>query len=721
MPITRNARIVRIKPTWLTVEADLVYTETQVGSQIAFTVPSAIGVLSLQLQIMVGGEALTAPIAVALDDPAPIYVRDAASVGETVYGIWNAITSAGAELAPLLTEVASATTEPGGGGPDWSWVSGLDLSTDVDWEPLDGSNGWVTTGRRGVATVASTLDEPPSGFIFEGVRGVTAIGETPTPPASALQPFVDAVDALFPDLEYGVTGDTWTSSGGALVGYTNDFHIYAKHSATGERRLINSFSFVAEPEIDPGDPGTEIDTINVNATGGDATAAWNDAIAKAQARITAGTAGKYVIGLPTYDYGEKTVTLKAGASQEIVFKSIQDDIGSGIAGAKIRRLTLNKAENLSYSFINFDREGVSPNIDAVVKLIAAKNIGLRHSQVRLKAKPAGGFSDLYVAHPTTGKLHLPAYNISGYGIHITGDGTTGSSGVEILEVAIYGPFKRALGGSMNNVTVRRCIWAEINADNVQMGGASGYLLENNWFARNLHPEQKPDGSDWVHCDMHQMDANWSNSDYVFDGVVLRGNVGMLSTINSGALKLPYQGLFTSDAHNRNVTMEDNIIITSTVTGAGFGDNKLGLASGNIARRNTLLPLVDWDRQSGFRQGTWIYQRPGMVPSQSVQNAWAATAAILMTQVTNSLKIVVEDYNFAAVNEYYENARRFASFYDARPVAGKATHYSYSGGTKMGAYQTYERVIEDKVGMPRAGRARWIWEADYNHLGQIDVP
>lgn len=743
MPLTRNPRVIGLRPTWLVAQGSIIAAGTDIGTEIEFVKPMALGLVSYSLQLYRAGTpnvAIGSPIPVALSDPNPKYTRASADLGLGIVGEWSGVTATGAPLPTLRTATSSVTTTPS--TDIWSWF-GTIPNNYITWVPVsDADSGWVATGRRGKATVTTSLAAPPAGFVYEAVRGQTPPGGTPTPNWALAQEFNTGATPLFPDLVYGTTADDWTSGNGAIAGNTNDFHVAARHIASGERRLAKLLSFTAEAPVSVDPVGTGAPTIDVNATGVSASAAWSDAIAKAQARITTGTAGRYVIGLPTYNYGDRTLTnLKANPGQEIAFRSITLNTGAeNVGGAKFTYLRLDNCNRVHFYDVDIDREGVSSAAyNELVLVIGCKSCGLHAGRVRLCAEPGGGWLSMYVPHPLTGQYHMNPDVMKSKG-NSSSDGDkagiklatdtkgTSAAGDDVFtedfvleDTLIFGPFQRAFLNSGIRTQTRRNIWEWLSGDNMQTSYGGGHITEHNWFARDINPCLRSDAKDWVHNDGSQKDAYWSGSTYVYDGCIDRGNVMMLRNIYAptGALQLPYQGIFTSDALQANALIEDNIIITNTPTGVGLGSG--APSATNVVRRNTLLPVVDWSRQSTLDKGTWIYAYPGLNAAASVDNVQVCNETSPVPVVSSSLYLKCTRNGFSIVETEYELVRRNSSFYDARPKSGRPTHWAYTGGTKKGAWNRFDQVINQGIGVPQRGPALKSWGRQYNATAQITLP
>lgn len=724
MPFTRKTRIVGPYAQWLTMQAEYSSPGTGVGAVIEWLVPPATGIIGHLLTIRSGTGLDTDPVIAtqswAVGDPRPTYVRR--TVGERPYATWDPITATGRRLPPLRSALAPATTAADAG--IWASVPTTIPDGAITWVPMTGAGSYVTSGRRGVATVTTAWAAPPAGFVAEAVRVVAAPDVDPSPPTSLLSTFA----TLFPSLVPGTTPASWTSANGALAGPTpetsdrNCWAVYYRHVASGQRRLLRIYEFVAQADVITW-PSTGIDAINQTATGADLNALWTDAIAKLQARITNNNPGKHVVGLPDGNYGVRSISLQGNPDQELVLRSVNDNVGDGRPGARLTQLTLDAVKNTSISFLNADRDGLGYSKNNI-SILGGQNVGVRYCNVELMHPVDGNYSSFYTTFANNGLLHY-AGNGDTYGIEIRAKGSALPDGLRVENNAIRGPFQQGIGGALSNVTEKNLL--RLNAHNDvksddYMFVQGSWVEEENWGSRDLHPAYslKSNGTiDIDHSDFRQAQAQWSLGQLgywlTFDGLVSRRCVSLLRSCLGGVTQVSRQGVFSSDGNQANALIEGAIIATNHVTGIGLSQNTPGASTGNIVRYNTLLAVIDYPRASTLGGGTWVYSVNGLNGPASVRNVFANSDPASDWMI-DCLRLPVASHNWTRQDEYYTSARRASSFYDYRPVLASGCHYSDTD--PKGAYATFERVIEDKIGFPKAGPARWLWEATYNAAGQI---
>ncbi len=134
----------------------------------------------------------------------------------------------------------------------------------------------------------------------------------------------------------------------------------------------------------------------------------------------------------------------------------------------------------------------------------------------------------------------------------------------------------------------------------------------------------------------------------------------------------------------------------------------GTAKNNRALFNTALRVIDYHGNTLDESRMTI---AGLVEAQrNVQCGYAGAG------IGNGLNIVMKKGDYSASLAYYTNPAMSASFYDYRPVAGKPTHWAYSGD-KQGAFDRFQAVIE-RGEYPKTGPAASAWKAWYDPANQI---
>ena len=176
----------------------------------------------------------------------------------------------------------------------------------------------------------------------------------------------------------------------------------------------------------------------------------------------------------------------------------------------------------------------------------------------------------------------------------------------------------------------------------------------------------------------------------------------------GAQNLPFQSLFSSKSQGSGWDYEGNIVCSNSVHGLSCGPAET--FSNTRARKNTVLRCID----AGGGQHTVQIMLAG-----AVEMNWNVHCAIAGNRGmgANGLNIVMRGSDHTASLDYYTAPYLASSFYDLRPVEGQPTHWDYSGGQPLGAYERFRDVILNGA-YPKIGPAAAAWKAWYDPKNQI---
>jgi ribulose-5-phosphate 4-epimerase/fuculose-1-phosphate aldolase len=204
----------------------------------------------------------------------------------------------------------------------------------------------------------------------------------------------------------------------------------------------------------------------------------------------------------------------------------------------------------------------------------------------------------------------------------------------------------------------------VRQDSMKIGANTGILIENNFGARNMHPESED------HPDFIQGQA--ASSD-----VVIRGNVALAG--NTGN----FQGIFLADAEYQNVLIEQNIIYNDMIRGINVD------AGDNITIRENSLFTVP-PSEGGSNKATKITM--GDVTNTTVENN-VMSSFQSDAEVTDSRVILqYEDPNdIAYYNDFFANPMQGlgVTLEDLRPADGTPVEF----GSGMGAEQRLAELLD----------------------------
>ena len=412
-------------------------------------------------------------------------------------------------------------------------------------------------------------------------------------------------------------------------------------------------------------------------------------------RSALGSTGTWVIHLPTGDYGDLNLN-----DYQLPGKTILRSANFPSTGAKFRSVTMQRAQNIEFQFINLDRNG-RPFMALAIDMSGARKCAVSYSDLDFgpnvrNSEPRGW---------------LP--NVT-YGVHIWRDDATRTRPQDITLYMNYihgGADCGVYVASGDRITVAENVYANIGGDDNQFGASDGIDFINNWGSRKKYPSWAPDVG-WKHTDFCQMNT-WqvgTQQGAFLKNIRFIGNV-VLKGDWDPAVGIPAQGLFASKTNTDNILYDNNIISTNTPNTIYNDNNQGAIGRNNRIRYNTALKVID---DFTFNSHDARIAVAGLVEANFNVQCGMAGAGI-----GNGLNIVMrggETPDYTASRAYYVNAIETASFYDYRPVAGAPTHWAYSG-VKQGAYQRfYDVILSGKY--PKIGPATAAWKASYDPSNQI---
>lgn len=316
---------------------------------------------------------------------------------------------------------------------------------------------------------------------------------------------------------------------------------------------------------------------------------------------------------------KKLAPLKLLAVAFAVFLGMSED-ASAQAACPARTVTVSNASQLG-SAVNAAQCGTvivlnkgnygaltiaNKNFSGYVTLKASTPLGAVLTKLDVKNSRFIRFDGIKVANPTNGWNGGAVVNINGtsiqltnaqihgsipatkgnpaeyagwYGVQLTGaDLTLSNSFIHNVSEGLY-------VNAVNNLNIINNRFNEISSDDMKFGGVSNARIENNTGATIRYPKSG------AHPDFIQFQNNATN-------VVIRGNT--LLAPQAGGYVI--QGIFMtpyvlSKTTYKNITIEQNVIVTNTVNGIVVSSDS-GLGSGLIIRNNTILSDVDttkWGR------------------------------------------------------------------------------------------------------------------------------
>lgn len=699
-PSAFNARF-RTPIAW-TGPASITGGTAVVGTFAEFPLPASSGADSLSLTIWrTGGTPVQigSPIPVALGASAPRYLYDAADVGAKIYGVWSIVSTRGPRPGAITTPETVVVTASVAG---ISWPSDIP-DGHITWAAK--SDGWVLNGagvwvRQGTMTATTSLAAEPGGF-----RRLFVRADSDTPDLTYLQQLASTLSWT------AGTAASWSSTGGTPDGTDNWLHLYWEHIASGERRVARpALKFTSRAPITT-TPTAYANIPAANATAGAATAA--SFLALVDARIAAGTAGEYYIDIPDGAYGAVAPARKAAANQTIYIRSVNKGAStSHIPGAKFTSLNLNNCEGIVFQYIDIDRSAVG-GIYEVVSMYPSKRCGIEYSRIKTRSKPGATW-------PTTSYLYN-GVTVNAYEVHCwqgvrVGNSVTGN--LSEFNRVRFNEFYGFFDNGIVNQGAFDCIY-EGNvfrqgwADDLKISWGDRNTIRDNWGSRDEHHGFNPANGQWSHNDFIQTDVGGATigvNNNVYDG-----NVLLTRSVSDGVGQLPIQGTFASTLNFNNALYRDNICFSQTVNGHQFS----GQGSGNVARNNTAVRLIDYSYPQ--MDGCYFSAGNGAVLSQCLYNVECRQGAGAAFG-TDGLRIPMNGTDYTASRTYYNDALREGTFYSTRPKdtspATNPCHWSYSGGPAKGAHEKWRKTIVDKKGFPLTGPGYRAWKEDFDWLNEI---
>ncbi len=483
-------------------------------------------------------------------------------------------------------------------------------------------------------------------------------------------------------------GQTYTTSSSMAVGTTCYNCLYWRRTAddqwtlaSGEKAFsIDGLSTATPPVI--GFPAA-------NQTLAAATSAA--LVAALQARIATGSTAEWVIDLPSGDYGNLAID-----DFKLPGRTILRSANYPATGAKFRSVGAQRAKNVQFQFCSFDRTGLG-YIATMIRFQGSSGCGISYSDLNfnMTKTPNAG---------TKGWVQ----NV-GTGVHLWRDDDTQTTTTDFTFYMNYlhGVADCAVWvASCSNSTFAENVFADIGGDDFQFGNSVNVKFINNWGSRRKYPAWS--GTDYKHTDFIQCDSRYVYS----ENVEFTGNV-LMKGVWEGLTEIPSQGLFSSKSFTRNWSYENNVIVTNTPNAICVGASTAGNAEGHRAWYNTTLRLID-DFSFANQHDARVAVAGGVSIDRNVMCGISGATGMGVNGLNIVMKAGTKDYT--ASRAWYVNAVMEASFYDIRPVEGKATHWAF-GGEKLGAYQRFQDVI---VGgkYPKIGPAAAGWKAAYDPKNQI---
>jgi len=681
-----------------------------VGTYIEFPLPLASGAESLSLAVMRTGATpvqIGNPIPVAIGASAPRYLIETVDDGQKIYGVWSIVSRRGPRPAPLATPESITVTASVAG---IVWPANIP-DGHITWAPK--SDGWILNAagiwvRQGTMTLTSSLAAEPAGFRRRFVRGDSA-----TPNISAAQTINGAAPA---GANIGWTAGaaaTWNSGNGTPDGTDNWLNLFWEDIASGEMRVAReALKFTSRaPVITTPSAYNEIPSASVTA--GAATVASIQALI--DARVAAGTGGAYYIDIPNGNYGAAVINRKAASNQTIYVRSVnKGQDGTHIPGAKFTSIDLNNCEGIVFQYVDVDRNAVG-FIQSMVTLFPSKRCGIEYSRIRTRAMPAGGWASTTYTYKGETKIAWTPHCTRGVtvGGSVTGNLSEFNS-VRFNE--FYGHFEDALysNGAFDCIYEGN-VFRQGYADDIKISWGARNTIRDNWASRDEYHGFNPANGQWSHNDFIQTDVGGATISVT--GNVYDGNVLHTRSVGGGMGQLPIQGTFASTLNLSDVIYRDNIAFTQTVNGHQFS----GQGSGNIARNNTAVRLIDYVYPE--MNGCYFSAGNGADISQCLYNVECKQGAGAAFGV-DGLRIVMNGTDYTASRTYYNDALREGTFYSTRPKDTSPTtnpcHHSYSGGPAKGAHEKWRKTIVDKKGYARTGPGRLGWKEDYDWLNEVEA-
>lgn len=722
---------------WLTAPTITLLTAAQVGQAMRITMPLARNAQRLDWQRYrapaaavvdaanpaTWGAAVGAAVAYnpATSAPPELAFEDADAANQVVVVI-SAVGTFGAPLPPLVVTsgTVAARTDPGGWGTlDWDDI----LVSPDDWDP-------VLLIRRITLTVESTLPAAGTNLEWIYVRTTELGSGTIAEPTTGWRSFAQTPSADEGDLDLWVAGGgvdrTWGSSGGGAAGQRVAVHIGKRNTLTGDRHYYGYEAITCERPIitDPTDYSGF--TQNVNAVGVSADAAWADAVAKAQARITAGTAGDYIIGLPSYNYGARTYNLVAGSDQRIGFQSISKSTvdphfgGTHIGGAKFTSIDVSGSNGFMLRFADFDRTGLGW-IARVIDCGAVQRFTLEYCRLITQKRPATGWP--HNAGGGIGAWHAER------GVSVDSVNGVRPNDVTIRACAFSGLVNDMIyWNATDNLLIEQNVGEEAGGDFFKSGGTSRWVTRrDNWLPRRFNnfwnqADFNAGRDPWTHCDGQQYAGTGTLQSHIVSGDVMMLEAGL-----EAKPELPYQGLFTSGAFAAvDWLYEQCFVVTNTVAGASIAGSG---GSNNRIQQCAFLRVWDWIMPGSVDNngdgvpdnglhGCYITTFNGAVVATGIVECKPGVSASGWTNSTCFNMVRTDPYrpNYTASGAGYESLLTTATFYEARPKLGTAFHWLHAN--PQGPALKFKRTLVDREGFPKLGPAWPMWKRVYDRRDQI---
>ena len=287
------------------------------------------------------------------------------------------------------------------------------------------------------------------------------------------------------------------------------------------------------------------------------------------ARIASGSAADWTIELPTGDYGSINLD-----DYQLPGKTILRSANVPSTGAKFRQVQMQRAKNIEFQFISFDREGQG-YIGRAIDVGGCTSCGFYYCDMNFgTSKIRDQYNTGWV--PTTGT-----------GLWMYRDDVTGTN---VSDFTLHMNYLHGLADCavlVANTTqsiFSENVFVDISGDDMQLGRATYCRFINNWGTRKKYPAWGTKFG-WKHTDFIQTNSksfDTPGNEYV-------GNVLMKSDWE-GITGIPSQGLFGSGSIISDHLFDNNIVVTNSPNAIMY-ENVSGMKNNRLIN-NTTLRLVD---------------------------------------------------------------------------------------------------------------------------------
>jgi hypothetical protein len=412
-------------------------------------------------------------------------------------------------------------------------------------------------------------------------------------------------------------------------------------------------------------------------------AATQDALKAAlDARIASGSAGEWIVDLPSGFYGNLSLDGRKLPGRTILRSQ---DLA---LGAKFTGINLSGCRNVFFQLIDVDRLLGNPPAYGV-KMAPARDCGVEYSRIHV-----GGIR-------TNSAKQGWAPNLN-YAVELNNAGADRTERCRIHMNLISGVCAKGIyiNGTFDS-EISENVFENSGDDCVHMGWGSRVRFVNNWGARAYYPNFST-STGWAHNDFIQVNSQ----SITVEDLVFHGNVMMFGP--EGLQFNPRQGIFSSKTHGTGWDYEGNILVTNSAHGLTCGPAEQ--FSNTRARRNTVLRCIDAQGNQNLVQ---LSLGGAVEMDRNVQCGPSGNRSM----GANGLNIAMNGTDYTGSLAYYTAPYLASSFYDLRPVEGAPTHWAYAGGQPIGAYERFRDVIMNGA-YPKIGPAAAAWKAWYDPKNQI---